>query len=284
MNLPSLLQAHLPRLIDDVLRLSLWLAVLSALFIPLEYFFGVRHARRTAGKWLQDIVYYFLTSLLPTLLLALPVALLALLAGLVVPAALTQAVAALPLAVKLLLALLVGETGFYWGHRLSHEIAWLWRFHALHHSTQQLSFLANSRAHPVDLVFTRWCGIVPLYLLGLASPGAAGSAMPLALILLGTSWSFFIHANLRWRFEPLEWLVSTPAFHHWHHTRNEHINRNYAAMLPLLDRVFGTYYLPRHWPSAYGTDTPVPATLSGQLIGPLSGPLTPAPTPLDTPR
>lgn len=282
MNLPSLLQAHLPRLIDDVLRLSLWLAVLSALFIPLEYFFGVRHARRTAGKWLQDIVYYFLTSLLPTLLLALPVALLALLAGLVVPAALTQAVAALPLAVKLLLALLAGETGFYWGHRLSHEIAWLWRFHALHHSTQQLSFLANSRAHPVDLVFTRWCGIVPLYLLGLASPGAAGSAMPLALILLGTSWSFFIHANLRWRFGPLEWLVSTPAFHHWHHTRNEHINRNYAAMLPLLDRVFGTYYLPRHWPSAYGTDTPVPATLSGQLIGPLTP--APAPTPLGTPR
>lgn len=83
-------------------------------------------------------------------------------------------------------------------------------------------------------------------------PTVAGSAAPAALIVLGTLWGFFIHANLRWRFGPLEWFVTTPAFHHWHHSRHEHINRNYASTLPFLDRLFGSYYLPRHWPAEVG--------------------------------
>ena len=80
----------------------------------------------------------------------------------------------------------------------------------------------------------------------------AGIAAPAALIVLGTLWGFFIHANLRWCFGPLEGFVTTPAFHHWHHSRHEHINRNYASKLPFLDRLFGSYYLPRHWPAEVG--------------------------------
>ena len=61
------------------------------------------------------------------------------------------------------------------------------------------------------------------------------------MIALGIVWGFFIHANLRWRLGPLEWLVATPAFHHWHHSRNDHINRNYASTLPLLDPAAAWY-------------------------------------------
>lgn len=89
------------------------------------------------------------------------------------------------------------------------------------------------------------------------------------MILIGTLWGFFIHANVRWRFGPLEWLIATPAFHHWHHSRIEHTNRNYAAMLPPLDRLFGTLHLPAQWPAAYGIEAPLPASLGGQLIEPL---------------
>lgn len=267
----SLLQSlqSLPSLLVDVLRLGVWLAALTLLFVPLERFFGQRHAGRPRTELVADLGFYFLSSLLPAVLLAVPLALVAVAGQRLLPELVPATLAALPLWGKILLGLLIGEVGTYWGHRLSHEIPWLWRFHAVHHSTSQMYFLANTRTHPVDMVVTRLFGMTPLYLLGLAGPGAAGSAAPLALLLVGTIWGFFIHANLRWRFGPLEWLVATPAFHHWHHSKFEHINRNYASTLPVLDRVFGTHYLPRSWPAAVGIEAPMPVSLGGQLLAPL---------------
>ena len=268
MNLLQSLQS-LPALVVDVLRLTVWLFALSLLFVPLERLFGQRHGGRSRTELLGDLGFYFLSSLLPAVLLAMPLALVAVAGQRLLPDAVPATLAALPLWGKILLGWLIGEVGTYWGHRLSHEIPWLWRFHAVHHSTSQMYFLANTRTHPVDMVVTRLFGMTPLYLLGLAGPGAAGSAAPLALLLVGTIWGFFIHANLRWRFGPLEWLVATPAFHHWHHSKFEHINRNYASTLPVLDRVFGTHYLPRSWPAAVGIEAPMPVSLSGQLLAPL---------------
>ena len=97
------------------------------------------------------------------------------------------------------------------------------------------------------MVFGRLCGLVPIYLLGLGGPtGPEGTTVPVVVALIGSVWGYFIHANLRWRFGPLEWLVSTPMFHHWHHTRSGPINRNYASTLPWFDWIFGSLYLPGH--------------------------------------
>ncbi|WP_425252304.1 sterol desaturase family protein [Janthinobacterium sp. NFX145] len=268
MSLLHTLQTHLPGIAIDVLRLGLWLVLLAVIFVPLERFFGERHTGRSRTELFSDLGFYFISSLLPAVLLAAPLALVAVAGQRWLPDAIPATLSALPLWGKLLLGLLIGEVGTYWGHRLSHEMPWLWRYHAVHHSTEQLYFLANTRTHPVDMVVTRLFGLTPLYLLGLAGPGAAGSAAPVLLLLVGTVWGFFIHANLRWRFGPLEWLVATPAFHHWHHSKVEHINRNYASTLPVLDRLFGTYHLPRTWPAACGIETPMPTTLGGQLAAP----------------
>ena len=98
---------------------------------------------------------------------------------------------------------------------------------------------------------------------------AQEDVVPLLVMLIGMAWGFFIHTNLRWRLGFLEWFVSSPNFHHWHHTKGEHVNRNYASMLPWMDKLFGTWYLPKTWPGKYGTDTPVPPDLAGQLLFPV---------------
>jgi sterol desaturase/sphingolipid hydroxylase (fatty acid hydroxylase superfamily) len=119
-------------------------------------------------------------------------------------------------------------------------------------------------------VFTRLCGLIPVYVLGLATPlTPSGGAISALLVLAFIVWGFFIHANVRWRLGPLERLISTPGFHHWHHTLADPRDRNYASMLPCMDWIFGTYYLPRkEWPSAYGTETKLPSSLGGQLLYP----------------
>jgi sterol desaturase/sphingolipid hydroxylase (fatty acid hydroxylase superfamily) len=122
------------------------------------------------------------------------------------------------------------------------------------------------------MFFTHLCAVAPLYVLGLAQPlGNKVDFVPAAVTFAGTYWAYFIHANVSWRFGWLEWLISTPAFHHWHHTNDgpEVINKNYAALLPWVDQCFGTLYLPREWPAKYGSDTLVASDLPGQLLDPL---------------
>jgi sterol desaturase/sphingolipid hydroxylase (fatty acid hydroxylase superfamily) len=122
----------------------------------------------------------------------------------------------------------------------------------------------------------RRCGLTLLYATGLASPVGPNPTLVQALVLFVSSvWSFFIHANVPWRLGPFEELLSSPAFHHWHHTREDHKDHNYASMLPVMDRVFGTFHLPREWPAEYGTNTPVPHSLIGQLLEPVA----PSPAP-----
>ncbi|MFZ2988894.1 sterol desaturase family protein [Ideonella sp.] len=255
-------------LLYDTLRLTLWLGLLAAVFVPLERRFALHQAPVLRAQWQADLGHYFFNGLVLPFLLALPLGLLSSLAQRWMPDAWLNGLSALPWGARLGLSLLVAETGFYWGHRLSHTWPWLWRFHAVHHSAGQMDFLVNTRAHPLDMLFTRLLGLAPLYALGLAGASTAGSTMPVAVILLGTVWGFFVHANVRWRFGPLEWLVATPAFHHWHHSLHEPVNRNYAAMLPMVDWMFGSLHLPRSWPSAYGCETAVPDRLVGQWLSP----------------
>jgi len=261
---------QLPPFALDLLRLAIWLLLLVVVFVPLEHFFSA-YPRRGARTSIRDVAYYFLSSMAPKTLLILPITLVAWLLHLLVPAGVHSLAAQLPWWGRFSAALVVGELGFYWGHRWAHQIPFLWRFHAIHHSAEEMTWLINTRAHPLDIVFIRLCGLVPMYALGLAQPvGRRLDMLPLIILLFGTLWGFFIHANVKWRFGWLESMISTPAFHHWHHTNDCNINKNYASTLPFLDRLFGTWYLPAgKRPTVFGCDTAVPPTLLGELLQPL---------------
>ena len=266
------LQQHLPPFALDIFRLCIWLVLLMVIFVPLERLCA-QHPQKVFRKgFLADLGYYFISSLLPARVLVVPMAVLAWGLHYVAPGGLHQWMAGLPLGMRFAAALVVGEFGSYWGHRWMHEVPFLWRFHVVHHSAEQIDWLVNTRAHPLDMVFTRLCGFIPLYVLGLVqTKGNTMDLITLLVILAGTVWGFFIHANLRWRFGWLEWFIATPAFHHWHHTNDGStlVNKNYAAMIPWVDKLFGTFYLPKkQWPLSYGIDGPMAPNLAGQLLQP----------------
>ena len=272
------LTQHVHSFLIDVFRLCLWLVILTVIFVPLERLFAQKREKILRKDIGADLAYYFVNSLLPAVLMSVPLGLAAWAVHRLVPAGFLATVGGQPFWTRMIAALVVAETGYYWGHRMMHQVPALWRFHSVHHSATHIDFLVNTRAHPIDMVFGRLCGTIPLYVVGLAVPaGAAAGTLPVLITLAGTVWGFFIHANVNWRLGPLEWLITSPAFHHWHHTLSEPIDHNYASTLPWLDFIFGTFHLPkRQWPSDYGIKETMPHALSAQLVEPL---LEPAPWP-----
>ncbi len=172
-------------------------------------------------------------------------------------------VTALPFWAQAGLGFLLIDLTIYWIHRMSHEVPFLWRFHAVHHSTIHLDWVSGFRNHPFDGVF----GAPAIaFLIGAGVPLQITGALAVIQFVTG-AWA---HLDVRWRLRPLHRLVLTPDFHHWHHA-NEHDahNSNYAGLLPVWDQLFGTYFMPaERRPSSYGIDEPMPLGVWGQLRQP----------------
>jgi lathosterol oxidase len=224
------------------------LIVYSVIFIPLERLFArLPEQGIFRPSWRTDLTYFFVSALLVqvTTILTLKPAMV-LFDWAVVPGV-QGTVRAWPAVVQFILLIFVADFTQYWVHRAFHAIPALWRFHAIHHSADHMDWLAGSRLHLVDVAVTRGLTYVPIYLLGVADG-------PLfAYLVLVSAQATFIHANVRFEFGPLKYLVATPQFHHWHHAaEREALDKNFAVHLPVIDYVFGTAHLPNRWPSGYG--------------------------------
>jgi sterol desaturase/sphingolipid hydroxylase (fatty acid hydroxylase superfamily) len=240
--------------------------VLLFIFVPLEKLFA-RHPTRFFFRrhfW-GDVLHFLLNKLLIQAGLALVIGALMLILHRLISPSFQAAVAAQRTWIQLIQAILIADLFGYLGHWLTHRVPWLWRFHAVHHSIREMDWLAAARLHPLDQVFTRALIIIPLFAMGFTKETFGG------YLALSAFWALLIHANVRFHWRWLSYVLTTPELHHWHHSDDpEARDKNFAGQLPLLDLLFGTFYLPKdRRPSHYGIKEEVPAGYWRQLKYPL---------------
>jgi len=124
---------------------------------------------------------------------------------------------------------------YYWYHRWSHEVPFLWGFHLVHHSSQQINFSSAYRLHWLNGLFT------PFFFASLALIG-----IPIDWIVLSISlnllYQFFLHTQMVGKLGPLEGVLDTPSAHRVHHAKNpQYLDKNFGGVFMIWDRIFGTY-------------------------------------------
>jgi len=255
------------------LSLCAWFLIALFAIAPLEKLFALHKQELFRKNFLPDVLYFFLSGLFPAFLLVVINDLIIFGFQAVIPSEWFNLVQSTPLWFRIIAIVIVSDFGFYWGHRWMHENPFLWRFHCVHHSPVEVDWLVATRAHPLEIVFLRTFSFVPVFVMGLVNltPGNK-DVSALLMVVINTFWGIFIHANVRIRFGRLEHLIATPHFHHWHHANDSKqvINKNYAALLPVYDRIFGTLHQPKiDYPSVYGINTYLPDNFLMQLVYPL---------------
>jgi sterol desaturase/sphingolipid hydroxylase (fatty acid hydroxylase superfamily) len=169
----------------------------------------------------------------------------------------------LPYWVQLIGYLVVTDFALYWSHRLFHR-GFLWKYHAVHHASEDLEWISAARFHPVNLALGTALVDVAALLAGV-SPHIFVVVGPFNVITAGLS-----HANLNWTFGPLRYVFASPVFHRWHHAQAV-CDKNFASTFPIWDVMFGSFHMPvGELPKDYGIDDKeMPEGLVPQLLYPL---------------
>ncbi len=246
--------------LGGIAHLALSLVLLSVIFGPLERAFP---ARPHQGPWRPEVVtdglfltgqYLLFVAASAALLNTLQPTMTAL-----VPVSVRTGFAEWPFLLQAMVIVIGGDFVVYWGHRLQHSVDILWRFHAVHHSSDHLDWVAAHREHPVDGLITMAMVNVPAFLLGFPIDAIA------AFLVVRGMWSIFIHSNVRLPLGPIGILFGDPALHHWHHAQSERMTHNYANVAPYLDVLFGTHHRPDNADYALGLREPWPRGYGAQL-------------------
>ena len=144
-------------------------------------------------------------------------------------------VVTLPMWAQWALAIVGVDFFYYWWHRLSHEVNVLWAAHVVHHSSEDYN-LAVALRQGVLTPFTQLAFYLPLAFMGV-------SAIPFATVLaLSTLYQFWIHTELVPALPRTDAIINTPSVHRVHHAINpQYLDKNYAAVFMIWDRLFGTF-------------------------------------------
>jgi sterol desaturase/sphingolipid hydroxylase (fatty acid hydroxylase superfamily) len=134
-------------------------------------------------------------------------------------------------------ALLMAEIWVYVAHRLSHRYEFLWKFHRVHHTVEEMTWSASSRQHPVDFLFIIVGANLPAMMLGIDLRSIA------LLVIVERFYTVLLHSNVRLDWGWFSKVVASPSLHKMHHQPDGH-RKNYAGILSLLDTLASTYEAP----------------------------------------
>jgi len=168
------------------------LVFLSVVFVPLERAFPARpNQPLLRPHWSVDLTFYLGQKLLWSGLVLAFLFRVRDFLSVTVAREFHETVARQPWWLQAVAVVVLSDFVTYWGHRLQHQCDFLWRFHAVHHSSEHLDWLAAHREHPVDTAYTVGLINLPAFLMGFPIETLAG------LIAFRGLWAIYIHANVR---------------------------------------------------------------------------------------
>lgn len=141
-----------------------------------------------------------------------------------------------------LIVLFVARDFIQWNvHRLLHRVPWLWEFHKLHHSVEEMGFAAHLRYHWMETIVYRVLEYLPLALFGF------GISDFLIVHVVALAIGHLNHANIYVPLGPFRFIFNNPQMHIWHHAKEIPAGTygvNYAISLSIWDYLFGTAWIP----------------------------------------
>lgn len=139
-------------------------------------------------------------------------------------------------ALTFLLLMLGQDFCYYWFHRASHRIRWMWAAHVAHHSSENMNFSTAFRQSFMYPFAGMWVFWLPLVIIGFDPKWVV------FVVLLNLGLQFFVHTQAVKTLGPIEWIFNTPSHHRVHHGQNpQYIDKNYAGVLIIWDKLFGTF-------------------------------------------
>lgn len=126
-------------------------------------------------------------------------------------------------------------------HRLLHRNKYLWEFHKVHHSVQEMGFAAHLRFHWMETVLYKTIQYIPLAMLGF------GIQDFFIIHIIAVAIGHLNHANINLTYGPLKYILNNPVMHLWHHAKNipkGEYGVNYGLSLSMWDYIFKTAYIP----------------------------------------
>ncbi len=240
------------------------------LFFLMERMFRFRPVKKPWRATLLDLQYAFLAMLYPPFIYFILSAIFGFLALQISANPHDPHISPLIFAAELFILLLVRDGLIYLRHRIFH-LRPVWKFHSIHHSSEEVNWLSAVRFHPAENLIES-TGETLLFI-GCMTIGFDLAVLSAAGLVMGF-YNLFIHSNLRWTFGPLRYILVSPVLHRWHHSdAPDAQDKNFAAMFSFIDLIFGTFYMPKNsMPETTGLsaqEKPVhPRTFAGQLLYP----------------